>query len=88
MKIKLSKSQWEMMGKKAGWMDDTTELDSVNDIMDAAINNPNMFKEILRNNPEISESLSTVIKSKQGGYSKVSDEEDIIRKRVKKSLGE
>ena len=72
-KIKISKKDWASIGKKAGWFEgeqseDATGYDAVNDIMDKAINNSSMFREMLKDNPELCDSLSTALEYQQSGY--------------------
>jgi len=51
MKIKLSKSQWEMMGKKAGWIKtagSANELKSILDIIEKAQNLISQASSLIR----------------------------------------
>jgi len=56
-KIKMSKSEWEGIGKKAGWMDDVAGSDAINDLVNLANTDPRRFRELLRDNEDICEDL-------------------------------
>jgi len=61
--VKISKSEWETIGKKNGWMKEAYSMDT---FIDELIKNPNLrliLQMAFRNDPNIAKSLSSVITS-------------------------
>lgn len=84
MKIKLSKSQWEMIGKVAGWRDEERNVpknEIGEDLLDIAFLDPKRFKDAIRSNPEACELVEGIIKSQmEKGYS--GPHKQIIKKKI------
>jgi hypothetical protein len=72
MKIKLSKSQWEFVGKQAGWMKKTADSNTLEMWIERIIKNPDLYSECppeFKNHPEMQKAmaLSDVIGSGRTG---------------------
>jgi len=69
--IKMSKKEWEAIGRKAQWMtddmggDDGIVHDPVSEITDLASSNPQKFEDLLRSNPDVCDELSTLIRHQE-----------------------
>lgn len=87
MKITISKSQWEEIGRQGKWLKKAdfegfgTGEDKINILVQEAIHNPKAFKDCLRENPELAESFSNLMQHQESGYKRISDENEIWKKR-------
>ena len=88
-KIKMSKTEWESVGKQAGWMkeaqfeedfDSGLATDTVDELVEKSLRDPQALKEFLRDNPEMQGALSDALVYQNSGVSELDREDNPLEK--------